>query len=886
MSNNTNYKFSSLKVFGSTEFVYQNHKKYRRVYDESECTFLYAELMFFNKLFDEKNWTTSIVLKCTNFDTSEQLCELKKDVEITSDLNIVYIREGWGTQMSGWWKKGKYRWEAFIDGVFVGETTFYVTNIGAPSNKTNPFFSIKGIRLFESGKEPLPLQDRKYYTQFSSKPTRYINVEMQIEVNSPPSTSNMPIELQFNFINDAGQFKTYMEYFNTLELGSEVFLDTGYGSDAAGYWFEDDYTLEVIFMDTLIAVIPFKVASEFIESDSSSNFFTNFKRANLLKKGEDDDLEFDMEEEDVLTNAANKELSFEEAAAELNGLIGLSVVKKEVKEFSQYLQFLKIRKEKGFDENQKFNLNMVFTGNPGTGKTTVARMLGKIFKSLSLLSNGEVFEVGRNELVGEYIGQTAPKVKKAIEKARGGILLVDEAYSLSDRGDDNKDFGKEVIEILIKEMSDGIGDICIIFAGYPKEMQSFVNSNPGLASRIGRTINFPDYNPDELMEIADYTSTKNGVSFVEEARTFLHRKIVEIYRNRDLHFGNARFMNGIVEEAKQNMALRIMQDTTDFHNLDKEALSTIQLKDFETAFGESVNDGVELPTDEPLLLDALAQLNELIGLDAVKKDVQEMVKLVRYYREIGKNIRNSFSIHTVFTGNPGTGKTTVARILAQIYKSLGILERGHLVETDRRGLVAGYVGQTAIKTGELIDKSIGGCLFIDEAYSLAGGSDNDFGKEAIETLLKRMEDQRGKFMVVVAGYPKEMRRFLESNPGLMSRFDKQLHFEDYSTEDLIRIADSLFDKEGLHMDDDSRVSLAQHLTQMLENKHQYFGNARTVRKIVAEVVRNQNLRLASVANAHRTPAMMKTVILEDIAQLNLLEQKNEPSRKGIGYNNG
>jgi hypothetical protein len=241
--------------------------------------------MFYNKLFDEQNWTASIVLKCINFDTSEQLCELKKDVEITSDLNTICIREGWGTAMSGWWKKGKYRWEAFIDGVFVGETTFYVTNIGLPDNKINPFFNIKGIRLFESGKEPLSLDDRKYYSQFSSKKTLYINIEMQIELNSPPNTSDIPIELQFNFINDTGQFKTYMEYFSILEAGSEVFLDTGYGSDEGGYWFEDDYILTVIFMDTLIAAIPFNVASEFIKSTRSSNFISSSERVNLLEKG-------------------------------------------------------------------------------------------------------------------------------------------------------------------------------------------------------------------------------------------------------------------------------------------------------------------------------------------------------------------------------------------------------------------------------------------------------------------------------------------------------------------------------------------------------------------------------------------------------------------------
>jgi hypothetical protein len=185
----------------------------------------------------------------------------------------------------------------------------------------------------------------------------------------------------------------------------------------------------------------------------------------------------------------------------------------------------------------------------------------------------------------------------------------------------------------------------------------------------------------------------------------------------------------------------------------------------------------------------------------------------------------------------------------------------------------------------MIDKAMGGGLFIDEAYGLSTGGENDFGREAIETLLKRMEDHRGEFMVIVAGYPNEMRKFLEMNPGLMSRFDKTLHFDDYNLEELMKIADFLLSKENLRLNSDAREHLVSYLQQMIDNKHKYFGNARTVRKIVQEVVRRQNLRLASMSAAERTPEIISTVIADDAQGFELMEQQQD-DRKMIGFGRG
>jgi SpoVK/Ycf46/Vps4 family AAA+-type ATPase len=474
-------------------------------------------------------------------------------------------------------------------------------------------------------------------------------------------------------------------------------------------------------------------------------------------------------------------------------------------------------------------------------------------------------------------------VKKALEKARGGILFIDEAYSLTNRGEDGKDFGREVIEVLLKELAEGSNDLAIIFAGYPKEMTQFLKSNPGLHSRLRNIIHFPDYTPEELIQLAEYSAGKRGVIIHPAAMELIHKRLIEVYRNRDEHFGNARYINGIIEEAKQNMALRLTSQGSDLGSLEPEDLSTITEADILKIFQSRADTNqVQLPVDDALLQDALHQLKDLVGLEEIKKEVDEMTKLVRYYREIGKDIKKSFSLHTVFMGNPGTGKTTIARLLVQIYKALGILERGHLVECDRKSLVAGFVGQTAIKTSEMIDKAMGGGLFIDEAYSLTQGGQNDFGREAIETLLKRMEDQRGEFMVIVAGYPVEMTQFLEANPGLMSRFDRRFNFPDYSLDELILISDMMFQEEGLLLEAEARKHLHRYISDMVNNKHKYFGNARTIRKIVKEAIRRQNLRMADIPAAQRSDELVKTILLPDVMDFKLVES-DLPERKGIGF---
>ncbi len=860
------YKFRDLKIFGSTEWLANNEKKYRLVYDEAECTFIYCELSFFNKLFDEEDWDIRMSLKCVNNVDGTEIANLVTDRTIKKDENIVYVREGWGVKTPGaYWKQGSYRWEAWIDNIFVAEKIFYIESEGIVTETVNPYFNLTGVKLYEGPDSNLPKKDRKYMFGFNYHETRYVWVEVNCE-NNVDEKSSWACEMFFNFKTHSGQLKGSIQkliFVNTKESSFE--LTIGWGSDQKGTWGNDIYSVDIVFMDQIIATVPFEVGENFIdEKDATKNIAPKPKLKSLSEK-----------------TKSMSDSSVNLVLKELDDLIGLDSIKKKVKEYTTYLNFIKLRKEKGFEDSDKINLHAVFTGNPGTGKTTVAKMLGKIYQELGLLSKGHVVEVDRSDIVAEYIGQTAPKTKEVIKKAKGGILFIDEAYALARKNDDSKDFGKEAIEILLKEMSDGDGDLAIIVAGYPEEMINFLESNPGLKSRFNMYYDFPDYTPQDLMQIAEYTAGKRSIIFNPEAKEFLYKKLVDSYRERDKSFGNARYVNSLIDESKMNMGLRLMQ-TANPNELSKDELSTIKAEDIAKIFGEKTKSVADIPIDEDLLKSALNTLHGMIGLNNIKNEIDELVKLVRFYKEIGKDIRQSFSLHAVFTGNPGTGKTTVARLLAQIYKALGILERGNLVECDRQALVGGYVGQTALKTNEMLNKAMGGVLFIDEAYSLSEGGENDFGKEAIETILKRMEDNRGDIIVIVAGYTENMKQFLESNPGLSSRFDREFVFEDSSAEQLYDIAIKMFTHNSITPEEKAQEHIRNYMKFLFDTRTKFFGNARNVRKFVEESIQNQHLRLAKLEPSERTRDMIHVLKYEDVEGFKI-DYSAIPSKPSIGF---
>ncbi len=537
------YKFKEMKIHSSDEWMADGTKKYRQVYDRYETTFMRTELSFFNKFFDEGEWEANICTKCffVNGSLQRELSNMVQKRNILKDENVVYIRDSWGNATPGsYWQKGNYVWEAYIDDVKIGEAKFYIEDVGQAKEGENLFFDIESIRVFEGDKEAASLPQKKYLTRFSKNETRYVWGEFRLKNKV---AGDYYAEIIFNFCDDTGQLKgrsTRLTYIQPNTAGQIYTIYPSWGSDVPGTWIDDTYTMEVVFMDKLIATVAFQAADKFEEGEL--NVITD--AGQMLKQAISPSSSQNKNQDDILF----------EALAELNALTGLANIKAEVNEMVQLVRFYQ---ESGKDVLNKFSLHTVFTGNPGTGKTTVARILAKIYKGLGILEKGHLIEVDRQGLVAGFVGQTAIKTGEKITEAMGGILFIDEAYSLANENGTQHDFGGESIQVILKRMEDLRGKFGVIVAGYTGNMQEFINSNPGLRSRFDKYFLFEDYTAEDMWTIALALFSKEDVVLDDASAQHLKNYFAFLHAGRNQNFGNARTVRQVVGEVVKNQHLRL-----------------------------------------------------------------------------------------------------------------------------------------------------------------------------------------------------------------------------------------------------------------------------------------------------------------------------------------
>lgn len=544
--------------------------------------------------------------------------------------------------------------------------------------------------------------------------------------------------------------------------------------------------------------------------------------------------------------------SVAEVLTELDQFEGLKTYKAQLALMTQDFAHRKELAKKHADTDAP-ELNLILLGNPGTGKTTGARIYGRLLKAMDILESGHFVEVGRPDLVGEYLGHTAPKVQALFEQATGGVLFIDEAYSIASDGRDS--FGREALAEIVRLTELKRGELAVVLAGYPGPMTSFVNTNPGLKSRFREALLFPDISPEGLLRILDRQTVSQGLRLSPDAKAAARERLNEMPRTDG--FGNAREVRRLLSVMRERLAGRYQA------NPDEVEVDLLLADDVPKAsIGE---------LDEERFNAAIDGLERLIGLAEVKslfRTRANEARLSHLLREKGGKPPPVSPGHMAFTGNPGTGKTTVARLVGEIFASLGILTSGHVVSRNRASLVGQYVGQTAPKVRAAVSESLGGVLFIDEAYALLPTNGGHFGHEALATLVEEMENHRHDLIVILAGYVEPMEMLLGANPGLRSRITDVVEFEDYSERDLGEVALVTAKQRHYSMTDDAAKLIAKRV--YATRRAPEYGNARTVRAMVEKAWSNVANRVVEASRETDSPweAVIET---EDVPQAPLKE---------------
>jgi len=506
-------------------------------------------------------------------------------------------------------------------------------------------------------------------------------------------------------------------------------------------------------------------------------------------------------------------------------------------------------------------LHLALMGNPGTGKTTAARLIASAYKEAGILQSGHLIEVRKPDLVESHVGGTQLKTMQVIERALGGVLFVDEAYELND-----EQWGQEALVAIMGAMTADryAGRFAVILSGYEDDIRKLIEANDGLARRFSEQnfLTIPDYSPAALESVfrhfAEQQSLRMSVEFEQSLPVLIRQWSEQQKLEQGKKFGNAGAVINFANEIRDRAIQRISSTATVTANSSDLILERQDIPDRYLAYANE--------RKAPEADDILSTLDDLVGMQALKQQVRTIVNRMRYDMAVNTKGGRVAPGHYLFLGNPGTGKTTVARRMGDLFKSIGVLKRGHMVEVDRGKLVAGFVGQTAEKTTAALNQALDGVLFIDEAYSLAKGGKEDFGQEAIDTLLKFMEDNRDRICIIAAGYHKEMQAFIESNTGLQSRFATTINFEDYQPEELFQILQGLMKVNGHHCADDVAQAIHQQLSQIYQTRDARFANARTVRQYFGGIVDRMSNRLAPrLGEAGLDPL---AITIEDLPNLN------------------
>jgi len=628
------------------------------------------------------------------------------------------------------------------------------------------------------------------------------------------------------------------------------------------YRLKYDYRIDWLTLKKYLPKISSKVLSE---QTTLREFARNLKLKTSLN-------------EDVIIELAGSKNIEESAENRLSKMRGINVIKDKIDDFINEVNEQRSQLDKNreivsggdnFFTNRTsiskkktipINLHLVLKGAPGTGKTTVARLLGEIFREKGLLMSGHLVKASRSDLVAGYVGQTALQTSRLIDQAMGGVFFVDEAYSLVEKG--GNDFGTEALETILEAMENRKGEFSVIFAGYPDEIDKLIKSNPGFKSRFSEhnIIIIPDFDSKTLFDILEDTIIINK-KYLEPKFANILPSIIENWHDANHHdksFGNART---IKEDIYKGMDINRRKRTK---NGTTSGRDQFVLEDIPEILKKYVSDN-----KKDSLENVLEELNNMTGLESIKTQVKKLVqqekfKIIR--EKQGLKVSNNESMHMLFVGNPGTGKTTVAKLMGKLLHGLNVLPSDKLIDVSAKDLIGSHVGESEKKANELIEKAMGGVLFIDEIYGLTQGSlGQSFGADVINNVLVPvMTKDEGKLLIIGAGYTGNMIRFLENNPGLDRRFSRKISFEDFTPEELLSIIKNHAELNDYIIKDTLNEPLLILFTKTKQLKGANFGNAGTVITCFNLMKENHGERLLKLGHQNIKKIDLKKFLIEDI----------------------
>ncbi|MDO8526533.1 MAG: AAA family ATPase [Deltaproteobacteria bacterium] len=506
------------------------------------------------------------------------------------------------------------------------------------------------------------------------------------------------------------------------------------------------------------------------------------------------------------------------ALLKLEKMVGLKGVKESLRGIVALLNQNFEREHRGLKTTRPV-AHALFIGKPGTGKTTTAEIYANVLKETGFLPKGQCIKTSASELVGKVVGEAESLALKMLEQAKGGVLFVDEAHNLV-----TSEFGKKALETILKYMEDHNSEIVVIFGGYPDQMEKMLDHDPGLRRRFPQKIVFEDYTIDELGEILD--GMVGQIDYILDPKARL--AAIEFLKRQQSakDFGNAGAVRNLFEAAVVRQSRRLQAIRAAGNGLDDEDYKRLIADDFE---------GKEAPDPNA----ALKELDNFMGLEKVKKQFREMLNAINFAKARGGEAWEGVEPYFIFSGPPGTGKTTMAQTMGKVFKGMGLLPTDKVVEVNAIDLIAGFVGQTGGQTKEIFERALGGVLFIDEIGGLAN-STNAFTPDAINQLLTLLEKYKGKLVVVVAGYDDKVNAFLQLDEGLSSRFSNpRLNFESLSVKDAADLFEMRIQEKQpkIVLSAEAKAALPELIAQLSAAPN--WANGRDIRTLVAKTINKQ-----------------------------------------------